>query len=235
MKIQYMIRPEFPMGPSTVFSMPLDMGFMRGLTVQDHSQSQNHGKGEGSTGTPLPVFPGFTFTKANRHRMADVIDDPLVTAFPVSMASWVKCNAVSAASSTISIADKDADTQWVALGHTSGGLNEGALQSGGKAQNKISVVEIDDNVWHLIGLVFPEADRTTHKLYLDGAENLDTAGTEDIVFPSAIDRWSIGRRTISTTDRYFEGTIGQCWVWTDERSDVDMRNLYELTRYKYGV
>lgn len=232
MKIQYMVQPEFPMGPSTVLSMPLDSSLMRDASVQDHSQYQRHGTGFGPGGV-LPVFPGFVFVKASEHRITNA--GTLVTAFPISMASWVKCNSVSAAASAISIADKDGDTHWVALGHNASGLNEGALQSGGKVQNKLSAVEIDDNVWHLIGLVFPEADRTTHKLYLDGGENLNSTGDADIVFPSGIDRWSIGRRAIATDDRFFDGTIAQCWVWNSEQSDVDMRNLHELTRHKYGV
>ncbi len=230
---QYKIRPEFPMGPDTVLSMPLDSGFISGVSVQDRSQAQNHGVAQGGTGTPLPVFPGFTFTLANTHHIT--AEDALVTAFPISMASWVKSNSVSAVGSMLSIADKDADTQWLDLGHDGTGLNRGALGNGAKSSAKVSADEIDDNKWHLIGLVFPEADETTHKLYLDGAENLDSAGGTDVGFPSGIDRWSIGRRTISTADRYFEGTIGECWVWNSEQSDIDMRNLYELTRYKYGV
>ncbi len=233
MKIQHKIRPEFPMGPSTVLSMSLDSGFMRAAFVQDHSTSQHHGLAQGSTGLPSPTFPGFTFTKVNIHRIARNVT--LVSAFPISMASWVKCNSVSAVASTISIADKDSDTHSVALGHAAAGLLLSDLQSGGKLIQKTSTVEIDDNVWHLIGVVLPEADRTTHKLYLDGADILDSAGDGDIVFPSGIDAWAIGRRRIATADRYFQGTIAQCWVWTDERSDIDMRNLYELTRYKYGV
>ncbi|KKM95864.1 hypothetical protein LCGC14_1183850 [marine sediment metagenome] len=233
MKIQHKIRPEFPMGSSTVLSMPLDSGFMRGVFVQDHSQYQRHGFAEGGTGLPSPAFPGFVFIKANTHTIWRTL--ALVTAFPISLATWAKCNAVSAAASTISIADKDFDTQWLDLGHDATGLNRGALGNGAKASAKVSADEIDDNKWHLIGLVFPEADETTHKLYLDGAENLDSAGGTDVAFPSGIDSFAIGRRRIATADRYFEGTIGQCWVWTDERSDTDMRNLYELTRHKYGV
>lgn len=233
MKIQYKIRPEFPMGPSTVLNVPLNMGFMSGVSVQDRSQSQNHGVAQGGTGTPLPVRPGFAFTLANTHHIT--AEDALVTAYPISMASWVKCNSVSALGTTISIADKDFDTHWVALGHGTTGLNTGSLQSGDKAPVITALDEIDDNTWHLIGMILPEANKTTHKLYLDGVENLDIEATNSISFPSGIDRWSIGRKTISTADRYFEGTIGQCWVWTDERSDTDMRNLYELTRHKYGV
>lgn len=82
-----------------IFHMPLNTGFITGTTVQDRSQSGNHGSAtnNGGSGNPTPQYPGFKFTAASDH----LIDIGNAGNGVKTLSAWINPVAVNVAADPI--------------------------------------------------------------------------------------------------------------------------------------
>ncbi len=232
------VRPRFPTGPDMVLDMPLDSGFMSGVLVQDRSQSGYTGTAQGGTGTPLPARPGFSFVVASTQNI--VGSDVLVTAFPYTISVWFNTteNTTTKAFLGASASAVEGFTEVGAFVKTAvlkarATTHEDAGESA--SANITAAASLHDGKWHnVVGVYRSDTDKDA---YLDGVFGANN--TTDASVLGTLDTWYIGGReivlNIVTTKAYMEGKIGDCLVFIRELSAVEIKNLYELQRWRYGV
>lgn len=230
MQIQYKIPPRFPTGASCVLDMPLDSGFMAGVTVQDKSQGNNTGTAQGGTGTPVPSYPGFLFTAANTHHIGAL--DALLNTFPFTISCWFKTTG-QGITVAASIQDKDVDDVFGAIGMNATEKGMNWVQEAGETAKRIALTATaNDGVWHHYTAVF--TSNISRTIYLDGGVEIVT-GTDDRDPTGALDAWSIGALQRATPASHFDGNIGGVMIFARELSAIEIMNLYQVTRHKYGV
>jgi hypothetical protein len=169
---------------------------MSGVLVRDISQSRKDGTAIGGTGTPVPLYPGFSFTAES----TQYIDFGNIALTTKTILVWYKPAAVNI---TESVYDLNG-TAYMSV-------NSGVLSANGFI--------IGSTVRYVDGIV---ATAVTAEWHLLGITNTVGAPPNDL---------DIGRRNAG----YANGVIGQSWAYSKVLTQTEMQNIYNVTKFRYGI
>jgi hypothetical protein len=144
-----------------------------------------------------------------------------ITAYPFTLAAWIKSNDAASIQVVMGLADKDASDEYATVelrGDMAGDPVQLAVRDGaGVSANTSSGYSA--NTWHSVVGVFASA--TDRRIYIDGgAKGTDTA---NFALPASFDRFFVGHRGDLTPTNPFSGRIAHVVVdadtaWTDEQA-----------------
>jgi hypothetical protein len=134
---------------------------------------------------PQPLDGAADFSPfANRHLIADL---PVATAYPFSVAVWIKGSSVGDRAPFTSSQFAVGNQYFILLGDASGTLRYKIVNGGSQAQ-VFTVGLINDGDWHLITTV--SAASNDHRVYFDDLAAVTTTST--VTFPTGLDNTIIG-------------------------------------------
>lgn len=135
------------------------------------------------------------------------IDQAVTTAYPLTIAGWVK-SGTTAAQTAFWLGNKDTADELVSLGFNATGDAILTRQASGGGADVTTGANIDDDAWHFVAVVCTAADDVD--LYVDG--NAAVNDTTSVAFAN-FDRMSLGRAGDSTPSGYWEGELDNFMVF----------------------
>lgn len=226
MRLHYKIRPRFPTGPNTVIDIPLD-GPMSSTLTQGRSQNANHAT---LVNSPTFQYPGLQGLGADESRAGATLIATI--SYPVTIMSWIK---ISVANENFLYIGVEAD----GLKYCKTKVQAGAAQARAAVQEPLAdgdavsiATGFADSAWHHFAGVFKNT--TSRSLYINGV--LQEEDTEDVGTDSLgdYDVYSISGNPVTNTVNK-DNITGDAIIELRNLSVVEIKNHYELTRYKYGV
>ena len=94
--------------------------------------------------------------------------------------------------------------------------------------------QINNNVWHLIGVTFDAYGAGNLKLYVDGVNIATTTNTLNTA-PEASNIGYIGRSSHTGAEGYFTGQVGQFMIYNRALSADEVLQIFNSQRKTYGI
>ena len=217
--------PKIDITPSCVLAMDLSSGYMNTTgtkKVFDHSQYHNHGTVVGT----LPRYPGFFFDgtddyiNVGNHSSLNITD-------AITIEAWVK-GAVDGADQLVYAGIAGSKSYKLGMSVSGGTFNFRVYTDvAGEQVNSTTIMEQD--IWyHVVGVYTGSKIR----IYVNGIleDEGDKAGSM-IPFNNAYIGWQTGGLA---GERYFNGAIDEVRIYNEVLIALEIKNHYELTRWKYG-
>ena len=230
----------------TGFERPIVAGVSDG-TVFDYSLNGNTGTIDKDDAVTVPVYPGFSFDGADS--LITVAFDSTIDAnnkAQFSISAWIN-PASDGENNTGRIVDKRDSIAASTVGYlllvqseasSAVKLNFFVHHANTDSQTITTNPVLPINTWSHVAAVYNEDGVGKGKLYVKGV--LETLGTDiagDVIGvpadDSAVDL-TIGNATADTA-RTFDGKIDDVRIYNISRTAAQMRDLYEQTRWRYGV
>lgn len=135
----------------------------------------------------------------------------LASAYPFSVAAWIKPDSVGDEASIFALGDSSSSTNNLdcAINPTTGGNYQvlATAYNGTNASQVFDSADLTYGVWQHAGWEFGSA--TSRKTYANGTSG-GSSTTPSVTYPSGIDAARIGRRVITSAfQAYYDGVVGE--------------------------
>ncbi len=215
----------YPVDPSCVLYLPFYKYGAEQTKIWDISGNANHGTITETV--PYSSGLGWYFDGTNDYINCGTGTSLQFGTNPFSVLIWIKSGRSGEERIAGKInADGGATESFYFIQKAA--TNKFAFYAG--SENANSNVAINDNIWHC--LAGTRASTGTIVAYIDGMVKTTTAGSNLTV--NATGGFSIGRHGAYDGD-YFQGLVGETFVFNRALSAQEIINFYELTRRKYGI
>lgn len=199
-------------------------GFTSANKVFDYSNNGNIG----TVSVALPKFPGFSF-----NGLSSVIttSNDIITEADVSngitLVAWFNTSTLAIGSYRILSIESMCDLYFF------GNSDKAAffLDDGGAAKTLFSDSTFITNTWFFWAGTW---DGTTMKCYRNGVQQSNTATPSVPSFDTQNRPIAIGRHA-SGASQFFNGKIDDVMIFNVAKTATEMKNIYELTRWRYGI
>lgn len=181
---------------------------------------------EGLSFGPAPVTGGVAGHAMHFDGTDDyiVVDSPMVSDFPFTMATWVRTTLPDSENRRImEIANRSGQSSVYSVFISYGDPCIGAVSPTTPWVNSSSYVNINDGDWHHVAAVF--AGDTDKRLYVDGT--LRTTLSDTVPFSSEVDSLTLGRDGDSNPNplRFFEGDLDEVHVYDRALTQNEIQTL----------
>ncbi len=222
------------------FEKPVVAGVSDG-SVFDYSLNGNSGVIDKDNAVTVPAYPGFSFDGADS--LITVAADPTIDAngkTALSIAAWI-----NPASDGEDDAGKIVDKQSGGVGYSFHVNNEvaGSMAIRWVVENTTDMTAtispiVSINVWTNVAVTYDLNDGVRKgKVYINAVlvanSTTDIAGSAGALPDDSGVAMGVGNRT--ARDKTFHGTISDIRIWPNARSAIQIRNLYNQTRWRYSV
>jgi len=198
-------------------------GFMSGNKVRDHSQYHNNGTVIGAKFK----WPGMSFDGVDDYVDCGS-DSSLDITDAITVEAWVSLNSGWSDFGYLPNKRDGADVGWMV------GINaskEVFINGDNTDANALKTSAINTGQWcHLMGVI----NGTSGEIFSNGVSAASGAVT---AIASNSNRVIIGARwnTYPSTSFYFNGTIDEVRIYNRALTAVEVKNHFELMRWKFGV
>ncbi len=207
--------------------------------VKDYSNNGNDGTLVGSD--IASVFPGFSFNGSDDYiNIGDPLESLFQDSFSISM--WIKPDDGRPAGVPIYFGSRKGSLDRVYLAH----FTTGQLEFTHEANNSsitfrsTAVFSNGQETWHHIVAV-ATAD-TLLQMYMDGVllsddgvRDGDASGSTFANYSGNQDITLGAYNNVGSVQAFFTGDIDDLMIFDTAKSAVEVKNIYELTRHRYGV
>ncbi len=235
MRLVHKIERRFPTGPDTVLDMPLDSGFMSGVSVQDKSQANNHGVAIGDAALPIPQYPGFLFTASDNQSIGASVDLSGGT-YPFTMAVFVK-SVDQIERAVFALGDPSTDTHQTLKSHPTE-----TYGSSGKFEASVdtSLASRYSNIldqWTCLVATYAGVGGSgagNWLVYINGIEDSNPPVDNSTNPVANLIRWKIGDSANNgSTESPWDGVIGDVIFERRVWSAAEAKNYFEINKHKY--
>lgn len=146
-----------------------------------------------------------TFAAASS-QYADVSSNLGITVYPVTFECWIKTTQADLGI-VVSMADSTSPSRYFSLG-VNGGVAEYRRRNTTQFTTAGTVTVNDGNPHHIVVVM---TNATTSELFVDGVS--DGTDANSVLWPTVLDRTSIGRFGDSTPSSYYDGTVDEVAIY----------------------
>lgn len=149
------------------------------------------------------------------------IDTPVVTAAPLTMATWFYADTVGVVQRIMIIGDTATTTHFFHLyGHTTGAKINCAVQGGGTLRQSSSTASYTAGKWHHVACTTSSA--ANRVAWLDGVAG--TANTNSVT-PAGLDNTVLGAAVLSSTFDESDGKLAHAAIWSVALDEGEIKAL----------
>ena len=223
------------------FEKPVVAGVSDG-SVFDYSLNGNSGVIDKDNAVTVPAYPGFSFDGADS--LITVAADPTIDAngkTALSISAWINPASDGELNNGRIVGKTGLGTtgyKFIVSNDNAAAVKlESTIFHDGVADSVAvtNTLPVALNTWSFVAMVYNEDGAKKIKIYVNSvliALSTDTAGVGTIDDDSAL-ALIIGNET--GVNRTFDGLIDDVRIWPNARSAIQMRDLYNQTRWRYSV
>jgi len=194
-------------------------GLTSAALVFDYSLNGNDGVVSGSD--IEPVYPGFSFNNSD-----DLIncgnDSSLQFSTTFSVSAWINATSLTNFDSIVTKTDAGFNNGWSVYWNSN--VIRFVINAGA---NIATVAFTETGVWHHVAVTY---DGATMRIYLDGV-----AGTPKSFAGSVTDNTNDVQIGLRAGGSAWDGKIGEVMIFNVDKAAAEIKSIYEITRWRYGV